>query len=115
MKAPLLEINKPNLNGRLYTKECIENAMKKLPAVIPIARPDADDPTDLANSAGTATLALEGNLLMADCHLTVPEIEDQLKSGKLSVRTSGIGSIDEKGVVGPDYQIVSLILTDQPA
>jgi hypothetical protein len=71
-----------------------------------------DDPT---NKVGEAQLHVEDDQVVADCTFNTAGIAEQISAGKLSLRTRGVGSVDSQGVVGPDYEFVSLVLTADPA
>lgn len=115
MKVSVLEIDKPNANGRFYSRAAVENAMKKW-VTVPIYRCCVNQGVfSQEDLVGSGRLTIEDNQVVGECTFSTQEIEEQVKTGKLFIRTHGIGSIDKNGVIGPDYEFVSLILTDQPA
>ena len=77
----------------------------------------------LAQTYKNIEIIVVDNTVMADVEfLNVPEakiFETALYSGKLHLRTAGIGSIHKQDngtyTVGEDYQLTSCFLTDDPA
>ena len=131
MKIPLLTLDKPNANGRIYPKEVIEKALQKyrdeyvIKTRAFVTKKPPESPTvNLLDTVGVIKeIIVVDNTVMADVEfLNVPEakiFETALYSGKLHLRTAGIGSIHKQDngtyTVGEDYQLTSCFLTDDPA
>lgn len=131
MRVDILTADTPNKNNRVYPRHVIENAINQ---ALPRVRekrflvttqiiPDMDD-IPLAEIGGLVTeLVLEGNSLMAEIEfLDNPngaKLEEGIKSGIISIRTSGVGTLQENEagiqVVQPDYELVCISATITPA
>lgn len=117
MKIPVLTLNKPNLNGRVYSQEAVDEALKKLKGPVyvyaSLEEVEAARNGAIIPSLGMATLSRENEMLMADVSFTSQVFADEVSKGTLSVRPNGIGKIEDGKV--SDYEIESLMITNDPA
>lgn len=114
MNVKLLIINTPNKNGRIYTKECIENALSKLERNEIFIRSNISDLTpNLSDVIGVGkNLRIENECLVADCDFF--ESVKQFEGSMINVRPMGFGTVNESGIVQDDYRIVGLTIVQKP-
>jgi hypothetical protein len=132
MKIPILTLNTPNKNGRVYPREVFEKALAKYKkefiderrAMVVKRQPECAI-TNLLDVVGVIKeITFEGDKVMAEVEF-LPNVPDGLsceagvKCGKLSLRTGGLGTLDKKEdgtyVIREDYEITHCFLTDDPA
>lgn len=128
MKLNALLLNRPTANQHIYSKECMEQALKKYQEQIVSKtsfvynKMDADE-LDLKSAIGLVTSAsIENDQLVCEIELLdvgpewwTKELQDGLQSGSISVRPSGFGTCSRDGIIGTDYIISGFITTDKPA
>lgn len=129
MKVNLLELDKPNLNNRIYPREIMEKAIKKYEekyikngkSFIFSNIPTEIDNNDLKHVVGKVnSIRVEDNKIVAE----VEKLNDAdnfyplIEQGKLNVRTSGIGTIIKQSTgifIIKDYELKSMFITIEPA
>ena len=126
MKVKIIDIDKPNANGRIYPREVVEKAFKKYKedmvdknrAIVFNTNSSTRD-NDLANAYGVVKdIIIEGDegfvemepLSLVRCSTFTALLEDN----KLFVATAGVASLKD-GVVQDDYELTHLFLTDDPS
>ncbi len=132
MKVPILTLDTPNKNNRVYPRAVMEAAFAKYKKefiderrAMVVKRQPEQAITNLLDVVGVIKeISFEGDTVMADIEFlpTVPEglsCETGVKLGKLHLRTGGMGSmkVNENGqnVVQDDYELTHCFLTDDPA
>lgn len=113
----LIHLDKPNQNGRIYKREVVESALQHFGSKpVPIQRDlEPNGVPRLANTLGSAKLAIKGGDLVAECSLLVADkISAGLEDGTLSVVPCGTGKLLQDGTV-TDYEINYLAVTPDPA
>lgn len=104
MKQVIMEVDKPNRNGRTYPKEAIENALKtvKEPVLCALGPPDGPS-VDLQRVAAYATnLRVEDGKFMADITVAktpMGKVLMELSDVPHAYTSIGFGDIDKNGVV----------------
>ena len=130
MKIPLLTLDKPNKNNRIYPTAVMEKAIAKYKeefidmnrSVVTNKIPDSDT-VNLADTVGLVTeIKTEGDTVFANV-VFFPKMngaliaEAGLQSGKLSLRSHGLGTLTKQAdgtyLVGEDYEIISCFLTHE--
>jgi hypothetical protein len=132
MKVPVLVLDTPNANNRIYPKEVVEKAIAKYrkefieeKRALVVSRLPESSTIDLRDVIGTVNeMTIEDGKVMVDVQF-LPELkgaiaaEIGIANGKFALRTSGVGSTrrDEQGnnVVQPDWELCSCFVTDTPA
>lgn len=132
MKIPILTLDTPNKNGRIYPRATFERALEDYKknfvdehrAIIVKLQPE-NAVTNLKDVVGIITgITIENDTVMVDAVFfsNVPDglvVETAIKSGLLHLRSGGIGSIikDQNGnlIVQNDYEITHMFVTDNPA
>ena len=132
MKIPILTLDKPTANNRIYPRAVMEAAFAKYKKefiderrAMVVKRQPEQAITNLLDVVGIIKeVSFEGDTVMADIEF-LPNVPDGLicesgvKCGKLSLRTGGLGSLkkNEQGqhVVQDDYELTHCFLTDNPA
>ena len=114
----LESLGKPTLNGNIYTRECIEKAIKQLdgPLFITEHVPFNFDLVRLDDVCGTVkNLRIENDDLVGDVQALEgwSDIFDQLDES-LYIRPNGIANVSKDGVIS-NYTFVSTTLTKTPA
>lgn len=132
MKVPILSLDKPNANNRIYPRAVMEAAFAKYKKefiderrAMVVKRQPEQAVTNLLDVVGIIKeVTFEGDTVMAEIEFfpNVPEglsCESGVKCGKLSLRTGGLGSMktNEQGhsVIQDDYELTHCFLTDDPA
>ncbi len=131
--AKLLVIDKPNKNGRVYTKECIENALKnckkehyitknidhlKSRDTFDVEKTNegtaiVEPKINLMDTVGVAmNFKIDGEFLTADC-IFISKLMEPYKGMTINVRPIGTGKINENGVV-ENYEIHGMTLVLPP-
>jgi hypothetical protein len=102
----LLQLNVPNKSGRIYTKKCMEEAIReyKPEGVSYIqSKPVLNIPIEEDDILGhVENLRIEENILVADCYFY--EAMAKYVPLKLNVRPVGTALVDEDGTV-TEYRI----------
>ena len=132
MKIPIVTLDTPNKNNRIYPRAVMEKALAKYKkdfiderrAFVQKQLP-GDSMVSLLDVVGVVKeFIIEGDKVIMDVEFlpNVPDglrVEEGLKSGKLSLRTHGIGSMrlqdDGTYIIGEDYEFISCFATDDPA
>jgi len=117
MTTTLLTLGKPNLNGRTYMPDVIQEAINKYPKDKPILVLDSFD--DNAFRFGTANIEktvgevknirIEGDLLLGDVR-----VFEGKEIHHLSCRPSFIGKVSKDGVV-TEAELLAFAFTNDPA
>lgn len=129
MKIPILTLDTPNKNGRIYPREVFEKALAKYKKdfiderrAMVVSRQPEQPITNLQDVIGMITeITIEDGKVIADITFLPNGLscESGVKCGKLFLRTGGMASVkkDENGntVIQEDYEITHLFLTDDPA
>ena len=132
MKVKILEFDKPNLNNRIYPREVMEKAIKKYEeeyiknnrAFIFSNIPTEIDNDDLRHIIGRVnSIKTENDKVVVEIEKLNVNNADEfwplIEQGKMSVRTSGIGTITKQSdgtwIIGSDYQLTTMFLTTEPA
>lgn len=132
MKIPILSLDRPNKNNRIYPRDVMEKAIAKYKkdfidedrALIQKKLP-GNSMVNLLDCVGVVKeISIEGDTVFVEAQF-LPNvkdgtvIEEALKSGKLHLRTHGLGSIhlqpDGTFKIGEDYEFISCFATDEPA
>lgn len=108
----IVKLGVPNLNGRIYSKECMEGALKNLKENKLLVIPDESDYSNhrisLKNVIGVVrNLRIDGDEVKADVQM----IKDFPEG--FSFRPAGTGRVTEGRV--EDYILTHFILTYDPA
>ena len=132
MKIPIVTLNKPNKNNRIYPRAVMEKALEKYKkdfidekrAFVQKRQPH-NSMVNLLDCVGIVKeVIIEGDEVLMDVEFfpNVPEglmTETAIKSGHLHLRTHGMGSMhlqpDGTYIVGDDYELISCFATDDPA
>jgi hypothetical protein len=119
LRVPVLALNRPNLNGRVYPADAVRSALGKLrePLLIQESLPA---PTVIGCCVGIAgNPTIDDGKLFFECQLLKAPFYDLLKNGKATLVTSGIGSMhlnaEGQNVIEEDYELQCLFLTSTPA
>ena len=104
----------PNANGRLYSREVLEEAVKKMPAELYGTIGYPDDPSKpiapeeaafkVSGCSVTAT-GLTGEVLVLDS-AAGKKLAAMMQEGSIVFRPSGVGEVDDKGAVY-NYELVA--------
>jgi hypothetical protein len=132
MKIPILFLDKPTKNNRIYPRDVMEKAIAKYKkdfvdegrAMIQKKLP-GDSCINLHDVVGVVKeIKIEDDTVFVEAEF-LPQVpdglksEEALKSGKFSLRTHGLGSIhmqpDGTFKIGEDYELISTFLTNEPA
>lgn len=129
MKIPLITLDKPNKNNRIYPRAVMEKAIAKYKedfinkdrAVITSSSPDGGI-VNMKDAVGLVKeIKTEGDTVFAEVtFLNIPntlDIQKALQSGELSIRTAGFGNLTQQAdgtfLVNEDYEILSCFLTNE--
>jgi hypothetical protein len=117
-KTRLLEVNKKNSSGRIYTKECIENALKELNNKPLLIVPDIEDVK--ANGitfshaiGGADNLRIEDNFLVADVGIIDEKLKAIMIEENVNIRPIGMGSVSENGEI-TNFKLLGLCVVAKP-
>jgi hypothetical protein len=132
MKIPILTLDVPNKNGRIYPRATFEKALKKYldEQVAPkramiVSKIPEDMTVNLHDVIGVVKdIRIEENQVVIEAQF-LPELkgallaEEGINSGKLHLRSAGVGSLHKQAdgtyTIGDDYEILSFFVTDNPA
>jgi hypothetical protein len=130
MKVPLLTLDTPNHNNRIYPRAVWEKAVAEYKAkyidnqrAVVTSKPPEGETISINDVVGVVKeIKTEGNTVTAEViFLNIPDefaMQQALNDGVLSIRTAGIGEIkkqeDGTYLVGEDYKIISCFLTNEP-
>ncbi len=132
MKIPILTLDVPNKNGHIYPRTIFEKVLKKYidEQIAPkramiVSKIPEDTTVNLHDVIGVVKdIRIEENQVVVEAQF-IPELkealiaEEGINSGKLHLRTSGVGSIhkqtDGTYTIGDDYELLSCFITDIPA
>lgn len=132
MKVPIVILDKPNKNNRIYPREVMEKALRKYQAdfidenrAMVVKRLPETSAVSLLDCVGVVKeYTIEGDTVFVDIEFLpqVPEgliCETAVREQKLSVRTHGMGSMrkqdDGTYIISDDYEFISCFLTNEPA
>jgi hypothetical protein len=129
MKYILQQADIPNRNGRIYPKHLLEKEIKHWnDTYVKERRAFVSKECgfiNLKDIVGLITeMKMEDNKVVIDveCLSGIPNADEIFKlveQGKLFPRMSGLGTLIEQSdgtkVVGDDYELISIFLTDKPA
>lgn len=132
MKIPIIILDHPTKNNRIYPRDVMEKAIAKYKkefvdenrAFIQKKLP-GDSCINLHDCVGVVKeIKIEGDTVFVETEF-FPQVPDGLKSeeafksGKFSLRTHGMGSMrlqpDGTQKIGEDYEFISCFATDNPA
>jgi len=108
----LLRLGIPNKNGIVYTKECIENAIKNI---------DVDEKRVIVHNVYseqpipvglTENFRVEGDLFVCDCVFN-PEFIKMIEGKTINIRPIGQGTINDAGKL-EDYSITGFTVVYKP-
>jgi len=127
MKLPILTMDVPNLNRRIYPREVFQKVIDKYTkehvserrALIVNKLPE-NSFINLKDAVGIVKeIIIEGDKVMVEAEFFSDSYRQIIESGKCFLRTSGMGTLrkDENGndVVQEDYELISCFITDDPA
>jgi len=132
MKIPILTLDTPNKNNRIYPRAVMEKVIAKYKkdfvdekrAFIVKKQPE-NTVVNLQDVIGLINeVTFENDKVVVDVQFfpNVPEgliMETAVSDGKLHVRTSGLGTMhrQENGtyIVGEDYELINVFITNDPA
>lgn len=122
MAIRLLEIDRPTVNGRIYPRKIVEDAVaawtekngknQMLIFSKPTSSPKMEDVIGIADN-----LRIEEDYLVADIRLIQEKMEEVFggKSGRFCIRPNGIGGADaETGTILEGYKIIGLVVRHAP-
>lgn len=115
MKDILLTLNKPNLNGRIYPSEVVEDALRRFkesgkPLVVQSCSSGAD--INLETVIGTIeNIEVNGDELLGVIKL-FPEVE---MLNNITARPTFIGKFKEGTSEVSEIELISFTLTNDPA
>lgn len=126
MKVRIQELDTPNKNGRIYRKDVMEKAIEETEQTLigTIGMPEGGEIDIMKISHKVENLRIEDNFLVGDMTiLGTPEgfkLSDMVEChDSYGFRLAGIGTVkrNEDGVqeVQPDYKIMSVCFTNDPA
>ena len=132
MKVQIQEVNRPNLNKRIYPTKVLQNAIEKYITdfvkenrAFVCYKPPSKNVVDLTEVIGLVkSIRIEGEVVVSEIEQLKGVNESEkfwslIEQGKIHVRTSGMGTItpqvDGTWVVGDDYELISLFITADPA
>jgi hypothetical protein len=129
MKVPILILDKPNKNNRVYPFDVFERALKKARTelinekrFLIVDKMPESLTVNLLNVVGVINdIEIDGNKVMADVSFFPDKhgIREAIMEGKLHLRTSGMATLTEQADgtlrVSNDYELISCFLTDDPA
>ena len=119
--AKLIDFDSPTINGRIYTKKLLEDALehwelhfktKTMPIFkCPTATPKVEDIVGYAEN-----FRFEDGYLMADVGFLEERIKDVAEQGEIiNIRPNGSGKINpETGVVEDGYRMCGLCIQRKP-
>jgi len=122
-----MTLDTPNKNGRIYPREVMKRELKKYRkvfiqenrALIVNKQPESTvvNLKDVVAVVKKATV--QKNKVVVEVEFFSDLYKQLVKDGKLSLRTSGIGSLikqkDGSYKIGDDYELICCFLTDDPA
>jgi len=132
MKLPILEIDKPNKNGRIYSRVLIERELERIRNdyinenrwIVGSKRSETSI-FNLLDAIGIVKeVEIKDDTVFVDIEIfsnvsNGAIIKESLENGKLHIRTHGLGSLQlqENGtyLVGKDFELISCFVTDEPA
>jgi hypothetical protein len=128
MKVPVLTVDKPNGNHRVYPREVInrmiENARDRIheDRLFVVENQPRSTVTNVNDIIGVVKdIEIENDKVMVSVSFLPSHFSTtkRLEEGKIHLRTSGIGTINEQPdgtyKVADDYELISCFLTDDPA
>ena len=132
MKIPIVTLDKPNKNNRIYPRAVMEKALEKYKkefidekrAFVQKKIPETTMVNLLDCIGIVKEVIIEGNEVLMDVEFfpNVPEglmTEVAITGGHLHLRTHGMGSMhlqhDGTYIVGDDYEFISCFVTNDPA
>ena len=132
MKIPILILDTPTKNNRIYTKAIMEKAIEKYrqdfiteQRSFVVKTIPEDETVNLLNAVGIIKeISIEDNKVVVDVEFLpalpdAPIIEEALKTGKLHLRSSGIGSMHQQPdgtyKINDDYEFICCFVTNNPA
>ena len=132
MKIPILFLDKPTKNNRIYPRDVMEKAIEKYKKefvdeqrAFILKEIPGESCVNLKNVIGVVKeIKVEDNTVFVEAEFfpnvnSGTVIGDAIKEGKLSLRTHGIGSMrlqpDGTQKIGEDYEFISCFATDNPA
>ncbi len=116
MKTSLMTLDKPNLNGRVYSTELMQKAISACTFPLPIERTSRFGSDTRGTVVGFASaLAVEDGEVLAECDFLTDTMAELVRVGAMHVVSAGLGTVGPDGKVQGDYELTYLFLTDDPA
>lgn len=132
MKIPIMVLDTPNKNGRIYPREVMKRELRKYRkvfikenrALIVSKQPESTTVNiqDVIGVVNKATIRRNKVVVEVEFLKQIPNaavIEAGIKEGKLFLRTSGVGSMikqkDGTYKVSDDYELIGCFVTDKPS
>lgn len=123
-----MTIDKPNKNGRIYPRQLMEKEIERLKKEISenrcfITKRQPETTTHLINDIVglIKDIQIEDDKVVIEAEFFPDNkfIETGIKSGDLSMRTSGVGTIhkqeDDTYIIDDDYKLIGCFITTDPA
>jgi hypothetical protein len=112
LTTTFLTLDKPNANGRVYTRAVGEAIIEQVKAGRAIGALGVPEGTDMKLSDASHTITdvrIEGDKLIGKIHLldTMPGRALAMVLSEMDFRPRGMATIDENGVVS-DYTLISI-------
>jgi len=132
MKVPVLTIDKPNKNGRIYPRHVVEKELAKYHknfiaerrAIVSRKIPETAM-FNLMDAMGIVTdMTIEGDTVFAEVSFFASDFtrtvaEKLIREGTYHLRTSGMGTLtkqeDGTYLVNDDWELIGCFMTDKPA
>lgn len=127
MKIPVLTVDAPNANGRIYPRKLIESELDRLQDNIKNGRLfvyGGPENASLTNIIGVVnSTILQDDTVTIEINFLEKGIKEGLimglQSGELKIRSAGVGSLthreDGTFVINDDYQLTGFFITDKAA
>ena len=128
MKIPILTLDKPNKNGRIYPREVMKRELKRYRktqvkerrAFVFNKLPPTSTSVNLKDVIGLVkAIHINKNKVIVEVEFHSDFYRQLVEEGKLSLRTSGMGTLikqkDGTYKISNDYELICCFLTDDPA
>lgn len=127
MKLPIMTVDSPNLNKRIYPREVLQKALDKYTKefvsekrALIVGKLPENSTINLQDAIGIVKeITIEGDKVMVEAEFFSDLYRQIIESGKFSLRTAGMGTLkkDKNGndVIQEDYELISCFVTDDPA
>ncbi len=127
MKHPILTVDKPNKNNRIYPREIIKRELKKYRKVfikenraLVVNKQPETSSINLQDVIGVVEkINIKDDKVFVRVEFFSDFYRQLVEDGKLFLRTSGMATLtkqpDGTYMVGDDYEMICCFLTDNPA